>query len=160
MASGPLSPPPPGPGKRLKRPGLIGLNNNLSQERVEFLGEYTSLLPACFLKKDISVPEIIDWNPKDSTYTAEIMELEMEWLNQVAENIGHNDSLLLSWSVYNAKYVTNINIKSISSMLPLFKEDLHSVSLMTHVTQLNEKVTNFLNPGQTLVSYLTSHCMQ
>ena len=98
------------------------------------------------MKKDVLVPEINVWNPKDSTFTAEIMKLEMEWL----ENIEHNDSLPLSWSAYNAKYVTNINIiKSISSMLPLFKEDSHSVSLMTHAMQLIEKVTNFLNPGQT-----------
>ena len=70
----------------------------------------------------------------------------------MVENIEHNDSLPLSWSAYNAKYVTNINIiKSISSMLPLFKEDSHSVSLMTHAMQLIEKVTNFLNPGQTPV---------
>ena len=54
--------------------------------------------------------------------------------------------------MHNAKYVTNINIiKSISSMLPLFKEDSYSVSLMTHAVQLIEKVTNFLNPGQTSV---------
>ena len=127
-------------------------DNSLSKERVELPGEYTSLLPACFLKKDIFVPKIIGWNSKDSTFTAEIMELEMEWLNQVVENIEHNDSLPLSWSAYNAKYVTNINIiKSISSVLPLFKEDSYSVSLMTHAMQLIEKVTNFLNPGQTPV---------
>ena len=76
----------------------------------------------------------------------------MEWLNQVVENIEHNDYLPLSWSAYNAKYVTNINIiKSIFSMLPQFKEDSHSVSLMTDAMQLIEKVTNFLNPGQTTV---------
>ena len=52
----------------------------------------------------------------------------MEWLNQVVENIEHNDSLPLSWSAYNAKYVTDISIiKSISFMLSLFKEDSHSV---------------------------------
>ena len=95
---------------------------------VGLAGEYTTLLPTCFLKKDILVPEIIGWNPKDSTCTAEIMELEMEWLNQVVENVEHNDSLPLLWSAYNAKYVTNISIiKSISFMLPLFKEDSHSV---------------------------------
>ena len=50
------------------------------------------------------------------------------------------------------QYVTNINIiKSISFMLPLFKEDFHSVSSMTHAMQLIEKVTNFFNPGQTPV---------
>ena len=88
-------------------------NNSRSKKRVELPGEYTTLpFPACFLKKDILVPEIIGWNTKDSTYTAQIMELEMEWLNQVVENIEHNDSLPLSWSAYNAKYVTTIsNIK-------------------------------------------------
>ena len=130
----------------------ISYNNSLSEERVELSGEYTTLLPACFLKKDILVPEIIGWNPKDSTFTAEIMKLEIEWLNQVVENIEYNDFLPLSWSAYNAKYVTNINIiTSISSMLPLFKEDPHSVSLTTHAMQLIEKVTNFLSPGQTPV---------
>ena len=130
----------------------IPQNNSLSKERVELSGEYTTLFPACFLRKDILVPEIIGWNPKDSTFAAEVMELEMEWLNQVVENIEHKYSLPLSWSAYNSRYITNINIiKSISSLLPLFKEDLHSVSLMTHAMQLIEKVINFLNPGQTPV---------
>ena len=65
----------------------IPCNNSLSEERDELPGEYTTLFPACFLKKDILVPEINVWNPKDSTFTAEIMKLEMEWLNQVVENI-------------------------------------------------------------------------
>ena len=130
----------------------IPYNNSLSEESVELPGENTTLFPACFLKNEILVPEINVWNPKDSTFTAEIMKLEMEWLNRVFENIEHNDSLPLSWSAYNAKYATNINIiTSISSMLPMFKEDSHSVSLMTHAMQLIDKVTNFLNPGQTPV---------
>ena len=51
----------------------IHYNNSLSRERADLPGEYTTLFPACFLKTDILVPEIIGWNPKDSTFTAEIM---------------------------------------------------------------------------------------
>ena len=56
----------------------IPYNNSLSKERVDLPGEYTTLFPACFLKKDILVPEIFGWNLKNSIFTAEIMELEME----------------------------------------------------------------------------------
>ena len=41
MASGPLSPPPPGPGERLKRPGLIGLT-------VHFYKYKTKQLKHCY----------------------------------------------------------------------------------------------------------------
>ena len=51
-------------------------------------------------------------------------------------------SVQLLWSAYRAKYATNVNIiKSISSMLPLFKEDSHSVTLMIHAFKLIKKVT-------------------
>ena len=33
-------------------------------------------------------------------------------------------------------------------MLPLFKEDSHSVSLMCHAMNLIKKITAFVNPGQ------------
>ena len=61
-------------------------------------------------------------------------------------------SVPLSWSAYSAKYAVNVNIiKSISSMLPLFKEDSHSITLMINVFKLIKKMTDFLDPGQTPV---------
>ena len=76
----------------------------------------------------------------------------MNYLNHVAEAMPNGGSVPLSWSAYSAKYATNMNIiKSISSMLPLFKEDSHSVTLMIHAFKLTKKVTDFLNPGQTPV---------
>ena len=53
----------------------------------------------------------------------------MDWLNPVAEHMEKEGNLPQSWSACNAKYTTNVNItKSISSMLPLFTENSHSVS--------------------------------
>ena len=81
------------------------------------------------MKNDVVVPQIIGWNPKDNTHTADVMKMEMDWLNQVVEHMENEGNLPQSWSAYNAKYTTNVNIiKSISSMLPLFKENSHSVT--------------------------------
>ena len=80
------------------------------------------------------------------------MKIEMHWLNHVVEAMQNGGSIPLSWSAYSGKYATNVNIiKSISSMLPLFKEDSHSVTLMIHAFKLIKKVIDFLNPGQTPV---------
>ena len=87
-------------------------------------------------------------------YTADVMKMEMDWLNQVAdqEHMENEGNLPQSWSAYNAKYTIDVNIiKSISSVLPLFKENSHSVSLMIHAMKLIKLVTNFLNPDQTPV---------
>ena len=76
----------------------------------------------------------------------------MDWLNHVVEAMQNGGSIPLSWSAYSAEYATNVNIiKSISSMLPLFNEDSHYVTLMIHAFKLIKKVTDFLNPGQTPV---------
>ena len=133
-------------------PAQTPFSNSLPKQKVDLLAEYTTLLPVSFLEKDVFVPEIRGWQPKDDTYTAKSMKIKMDWLNHVVEAIHNGGSIPLSWSAYSAKYETNVNIiKSISSMLPLFKEDSHSVTLMIHVFKLIKKVTDFLNPGQTPV---------
>ena len=82
---------------------------------------------------DVLVLEIRGWQPKDDIYTAESMKINIYWLNYVVETMQNRGSVPLSWSAYNAKYATDVNIvKSIFSMLPLFKEDSHSVTLMIH----------------------------
>ena len=127
-------------------------SNSLPKQKVDLPAEYTTLLPVSFLKKDVLVPEIRGWQPKDDTYTAESTKIEMYWLSHVVEAMQNGGSIPLSWSAYSAKYATNVNIiKSISSMLPLFKEDSHSVTLMIHAFKLIKKVTDFLYPGQTPV---------
>ena len=73
--------------------------------------------------------------------------LDDEWLQGLQSgNSG------LSWAAFHARKAQSLNErqpqKSISSMLPLFKEDLHSVSLMCHAMNLIKKATAFVNPGQ------------
>ena len=79
----------------------------------------------------------------------------MDWLNHVVKAMQNGGSVKLLWSAYLAKYATNMNIiKSISSMLPLFKEDAHFVTLMIHAFKLIKKATGFINPCQTPVMNL------
>ena len=58
-------------------------SNSLPKQKVDLPAEYTTLLPVSFLKTDVLVPEIRGWQPKDDTYTAESMKIEMDWLNHV-----------------------------------------------------------------------------
>ena len=97
-------------------------SNSLPKQKVHLQTEYTTLLPVSFLKKDALVPKIRGWQPKDDTYTAESIKIEMDWLNHAVEAMQNGGSVPSSWSAYTTKYATNVNIiKSISSMLPLFK---------------------------------------
>ena len=65
---------------------------------------YQLSIQHCFLlvfyKKDILVPEIRGWQPKDDTYTAESVKIEMDWLNHVVEAMQNGGSVPLSWSAY------------------------------------------------------------
>ena len=49
-------------------------SNSLPRQEIDLPAQYTPLLPVSFLKKDVLVPEIRGWQPKDDTYTAESMK--------------------------------------------------------------------------------------
>ena len=77
---------------------------------------------------------------------------ETEWLNFVSDNLNKGLTTNLSWSAFHAdKERAAKKLPCITSLLPLFKEDPRSLSMVRHGMDLVRRSTEFLNPGQTPV---------
>ena len=111
----------------------IPYNNSLSKERVELPGEYTTLFPACFLKKGILVRELLAGTQR----IVHSMQRSWNWRWNGLIKWSKTSNIMILYLYHSLRIMQSMNIiKTISSMLPQLKEDSHSVSLMTHAMQL------------------------
>ena len=77
---------------------------------------------------------------------------EEDWLAFVDENIFDNAPHNLSWEAYHAsRERASKKSPCITSLLPLFKDDSKSPSMVRHGFDVIRRTTNFLNPLQTPV---------
>lgn len=84
----------------------------------------------------------------DHDYLFHNIRLECEWLKYVSSTEEVKEVETVPWSAYHS--MSNVNI-SISSLLPLWQEQAHSVATIKHVMDKVKEITSFLNPEQTPV---------
>lgn len=78
--------------------------------------------------------------------------LEYAWLEIVNLTEDLTDNVSITWSAYHASKRRGQNFEvSIASLLPLFREESHSVATIKHAMSKIQETTEFLNPGQTPV---------
>lgn len=80
---------------------------------------------------------------------------EEEWLKSVDANINEKEICNISWSAFHASQEqSQKRMPCISSLLPLFKDNSKSPTMLRHGLDVARKSTSFLNPGQTPVMSL------
>ena len=83
------------------------------------------------------------------------MNVEEDWLNHVKEVVKkHNGSasMPVSWAVFHSNRQPTVDKpKSTIALLPIFKDQAHSVAMMLHTMNSVKTGVAYLNPGQTPV---------
>lgn len=80
------------------------------------------------------------------------ISLEYEWLEKVSLSDRSENAVSISWAAHHASQKRQAPFEiSLSSMLPLFQEEAHSVAMIKHAMDIARATTQFLNPGQTPV---------
>ena len=120
--------------------------------KISLPDQYTTILPAKIAKKDIFIPQNENWSVDDIDPLIKMIQQKPDLLKNIRMKIDMGEIKLDSWAAYNASHLSDLSlIQSISAMLPLFKDDSHSVPLMCHCMKLAKKLTDYLNVGQTPV---------
>lgn len=125
---------------------------NSKSKQVPELPESFSNVPPAFFKTENPQPSEIANVPKPVSRLANILIPEYDWLQTVylAENI--NDEVNISWSAFHASQKRSQDFEiSITSLLPLLRDQAHSVATIKHVLNKVKDSVAFLNPGQTPV---------
>ena len=127
-------------------------DDGLRKQKANLPVEYLTIKPMMMKNKNPPTPENSSWKLTEVGPLGEVIKYATKWLESIRQGTMNSPPAMLSWSGYHVMQHNDLAVlKSISSMLPLFKEDSHSVALMCHSMKLVQKVTAFLNPGQTPV---------
>lgn len=87
-------------------------------------------------------------NPDTNVFRPQLA-LEYEWLEKVTVVEEIDDAVNLTWSAHHAslKRSPELNV-SITSLLPLLRDQAHSVATVKHVMEKVQDIVAYLNPGQ------------
>ena len=87
---------------------------------------------------------------QDHDYLGENLLNEYEWLNEVRLTVEDANLETISWSAFHlSKQRCNSVEISLTSLLPLFQEQAHSVAMIKHSMDKVKYLVNFPNPGRT-----------
>ena len=132
--------------------GDLILGNRPSSRQVSSLPDtYANIRPAYLKTKPTppNTPTTILKLP-DHEYLEESLQCEYEWLNVVHLTDTDLDFENISWSSFHSSKNRGPSVKvSLTSLLPLFHEQAHSVAMIKHSMDKVKEVVNFLNPRQT-----------
>ncbi|KAI9516361.1 hypothetical protein NQZ68_017564 [Dissostichus eleginoides] len=115
----------------------------------ELPDSFTNIRPAFFTKKypvppKSNVTEDIVTGPDNSLHITQLA-LEYEWLEKVAVTDGPVD---VTWSAHHASKKRHPTFEvGITSLLPLLRDQAHSVATVRHVMDKIKDIVAFLNPG-------------
>ena len=111
----------------------------------ELPDSFTNIHPAFFTKKKPSPPQSGVTDPGPGLLRPQLA-LEYEWLEKVTVTDGPVD---VTWSAHHASQKRGLPFEvSITSLLPLLRDQAHSVATVKHVMDKIKDIVTFLNPGQ------------
>ena len=77
---------------------------------------------------------------------------ECAWLEQVCLTENVTDAVSITWAVHHATQKRGKPFEvSISSLLPLIRDQAHSIATFKHIMEKIRDTVSFLNPGQSPV---------
>ena len=114
----------------------------------ELPDSFTNIPPASFKSKNPTPPSgtvpVVS-----SDLLRPQLALEYEWLDKVLVTEEVDGAINLTWSAHHASQKRNPEFEvSITSLLPLLRDQAHSVATVKHVMQKVSDVVAHLNPGQ------------
>ena len=151
----------------LQHPDFEGEGKQIDEQKVEVAktrtvealpSYYTDIHPFCLNENKFNVPGGPHHTfSNDESYVAINHNREQEWLNNVTAKLNEdteesNESV--SWSAYNAVKERESKKKIVPTntvLLPLFRDQAHTIAMLKHAVDIVKKTTNFLNPNQTPV---------
>lgn len=107
---------------------------------------FTNVRPAFFTKKKPSPPKEKTILEDPISLLQPQLEMEYEWLDKVTLTQGPVD---ITWSAHHASKERGKSFEvSISTLLPLLRDQAHSVATVKHVMDKIREIVLFLNPRQ------------
>ena len=116
----------------------------------ELPDSYTNIKPTHFTNKSPPPPQVTvaGLSLPDMEMMKPQLALEFEWLQKVSITEVH-DSVNLTWSSHHADKKRGPAFKAcISALMPLLREQAHSVATVRHVMDKIRDAVRLLNPGQ------------
>eukprot|EP00112_Aurelia_sp_Birch-Aquarium-sp1_P002123 Seg1231.2 transcript_id=Seg1231.2/GoldUCD/mRNA.D3Y31 product="hypothetical protein" protein_id=Seg1231.2/GoldUCD/D3Y31 len=109
--------------------------------------------PAVMKNKTPPIPESVQINcvPGEKSNFKEAYNKEFQWLDHVMNILRtkNPECADISWAAYHATQQPDTTIiASITSLLPLFREEAHSVAMIQHGMNVIKQAVNLLNPRQ------------
>ena len=113
---------------------------------------YTNIEPAFFNKKNPEPHLAANFKMLDHIVFRRNLVPEYDWLEKVNLTQAVDASVDITWSAHHASQRRSQGFKvSITSLLPLLRDQAHSVATVKHVLNKVSETVAFLNPGQTPV---------
>ena len=110
---------------------------------------YTNVKPAGFNKQPKPVGQSI---PDLSLSINPFIQQQLTWLNKVCLTGEYDDSVKITWSSHHAFAAKDKAFEvSISSLMPLLRDNAHDVATIKHSLDKIKEATSFLNPTQSPV---------
>ena len=111
----------------------------------ELPDSFINVRPAFFTKKKPSLPQSGVTHPYTSLLRSQLA-MEYEWLEKVTVTDGPVD---VTWSAHHASQKRGEPFEiSITSLLPLLRDQAHSIASVKHVMDKIKEIVAFLNPDQ------------
>ena len=120
----------------------------------ELPDDYVNIRPAYFTKKKPEPPSL--QTPKPIVQGPSLLRPhfspEYEWLEKVHVTEDMDNTVSVTWSAHHASQKRGNEFQvSIASLLPLLRDEAHSVATIKHVMDKIKDTVTLLNPGQTPV---------
>lgn len=110
---------------------------------------YTNIRPAHFTKKNPTPPQGQGLREPNADLLPSQLALEFEWLEKVSVTQKLDGAIDLTWSAHHAAKKRGPTFEvNITSLLPLLRDQAHSVATVRHVMEKIKDTVAFLNPGQ------------
>jgi hypothetical protein len=128
---------------------------SIQSKSIKPLPESYTTVPPISLPDNIN-PPASDAQAIPTSHTVDTDELQIRWLTRVNEVLsGSNDYQInrdISWSAYFANMQeTMLKPPAIIALLPLFRDNAHSLAMVKHGMNIIKLITNHVNTGQTPV---------
>ena len=130
----------------------IKLNAGVKVKKVPELPEaFTNVRPA-FINGNPNPPSVESLpNPEPELIRSHLKE-EYAWLQKVSVSESVDDAVSITWSSFHATQKRSQPFEvSITSLMPLLRDQAHSIATLTHAMKKIRDTVAFLNPGQTPV---------
>lgn len=127
----------------------LQLTGNKVKKVSELPDSYTNILPAHFKDKSPSPPQVTGLSLPTTNMLRPQLDLEYEWLEKVCTTEGIHGPVNLTWAAHHADKNRNPVFEvSVSSLMPLLRDQAHSVATVKHVMDKVREAVKLLNPGQ------------